>query len=236
MSYLNTNIALGLRNGPNTFQAGISDVDSGNQLEAGTLLPWLINPVVSWMDYDCLIACQLDSGIIVTRILPQSAQPYDTLGGGDVASPTFANLETGVNLVSQGQFQDIVQRMAHSIYYFCLMGTARRVGYQITIPKLLTFAGVPAIPHDQNPQRAFNKIVGNASGIPIWGAKWELWYTVAVPPKQAQNPPANLAEHVSASSPLPTGIQIPISAPDQMSMRTAPQQLGQPPVNSVKST
>ena len=101
-------------------------------------------------------------------------------------------------------------------------GWARRAGYQIPIPKLVTVAGVQAVPHDEVPQEAFNRIIGNLSGIPLWFARWQLWYTTAVPPRAAQDPPTELASHIGARAPLPTGVQVPVSIPDQNSAPSAP--------------
>lgn len=230
--FLDENIAQGYpssgRLGPNDWQVGISDVDTGEVVEAGLKLPWCIDKEFSYLDYQCWIECELDSGIVVHRIVPQSVQGFDSLGSEDLSDTgiELANSAKGVNLTSQGNYTNIVQRMANSVYRFCLKGFGRRAGYQIPIPRLVSIGGVPAIPDDEKPQRASNRIVANNFGIPIYMAVWELWYTTAVPPIKAQAPPPNLAQHIGAISEadLPTGLQVPISLKDANAVPAAPPQ------------
>lgn len=228
--FFNENVAQGLPASGNGFKVGISDRDTiGNAPEKGTQLPWLIDPKFSWLDYVCWIECYLDSGIVVHRPLPQSAQDFDTLGSAVLNTSNAATSTAGVNLVSSGNFSGVVQRMANSVYRFCLKGRAYRAGYQIPIPSLLSIAGVPAIPDDDpTNQKATNVIVANNSGVPIWHAVWELWYTVVVPPEAAQDPPDNLAEQTNARVQLPDGIQAPFSVPDNDAKPIQPPQLSLP--------
>jgi hypothetical protein len=215
------NLAQGINS--QSFQAGINDVDSGSSPERGLLLPWVINPAISWLNHQCWIESELDAGAAIHRVLPQSTQIYDSLGGNDINSPNFATFKSGVNLLSKGSFTDISQRMANSRYRFCLKGWAIRAGYLIPIPKMVSVAGVPAIPDDSTPQRVIGpRLVTNNYGIPIYYAAWALWYTVIAPPKTAMVPPANLAEHITATESVPAGIQVPISQPDQNAMTTGP--------------
>ncbi len=226
--FKNENVAQGLpKNGQ--FQAGVSNFDSGVVVEQGVKLPWAAIPEASWVYYDVAVVCHLDSGIVVHRRMPGVDNGFDTLASFDVADPRPDQIiDKGVNLVSKDQFADIVQRMGHARYWFNLVGQALRVGYQVPIPGIKVIAGVPAIPDDSRTQLAFNKIIGNYSGAPLWHAKWSLWYTVAVPPKSAQMPPANLAAHISGDAKLPdgaNGIQAPFSQPDDAAQTTQPLQL-----------
>ncbi len=223
MSFLNENVAAGLAANAG-FQVGVSDKDLAQHPERGVLLPWLFDPAVSWLDMVPELICYLDSGMVVHWPLPQYDTPADSLGVQDVFARKFGYRTDGVNLESASRDQGVVQRMAVSKYRFCLRGWARRVGYQIPIPKLVTVGGSPAIPDDEQPQRAANVILGNWCGIPIWFARWELWYTVAVPPTAAQDPPPNLAQHMSAETGLVKGAQSPVSVPDSTSVKTAPPQ------------
>ncbi len=243
---INENVAQGL-SPTNTFQAGVTNVDTGRPTQRGILLPWVIDPSRSWLNYVCWIACKLDSGIVVHRQLPQTAQEADTLGSAAIETftasgsvppvnatfpaPSFEDenplntlSDRGVNLKSRGNYTDTVQRMAHSVYRFCLQGWARRAGYQIPIPALVSVAGVQAIPDDEMPLEGFNVVIGNNGGVPIYFARWSLWYTTAKPPTEAQPPPDNLAELIGAIDPayLPEGIQMPVSAPDQKSVPSGP--------------
>lgn len=231
------------QNANRDYEPGISHSDDSNFLEQGVLFPWLVDPEVSWLEYQCFVECHLDSGVVTHRPLPQSTlrtrpgsppiPDADTLSTFNVYDPKMGssgvpgnnNLNTrtlGVNLKSKDDFEDVPQRMAHSIYRFCLKGHAIRVGYQIPIPRLESIGGIPAVPDDDPPQRASNRLVGNNSGIPIYMAQWELWYTVAVPPKEAALPPPNLAEHIRADRAVPDGIQVPVSLPDDNTTRLPP--------------
>lgn len=224
--FKNENEAAGLPIKGN-FQAGVSNVDSGMNNERGILIPWASDPSASWMYYDITLSCILDSGIVTHRHLPQVDNTADTLASCFVSDPDIDKIiNKGVNLKSNDRYDDVVQRMAHSQYRFCLSGQAIRIGYQVPIPGLVKMSnGAKFIPHDGNPQRAFNKIAGNYSGVPLWYAKWELWYTLASAPKVQMSPPANLAAHIGADETLPEGMQAPQSQPDSEALPNAPGQI-----------
>jgi hypothetical protein len=215
--FQNENVAAGLPiNG--SFQAGVSDTDrAGLTLERNILIPWCSDPRSTWIYYDVTLANYLDSGIVTHRRLPQIDNLADTLASCAI---TDANIDTltgrGVNLQSRDQFADIVQRMGHSRYWFHLFGQAMRAGFQVPIPAAKLVGTVPLIPDDRQPQVAYNKIVGNYSGVPVWHAVWSLWYTLAAPPRVQLAPTApNLAAHISAGAALPAvGIQSPFTQPD----------------------
>lgn len=176
------------------------DEAGGLPVESGITL---ITPTerANWVYYDVALGCVLDSGIAVHRALPQVDNTWDTLGSCDINDPDIDKLTgRGVNLVSHDKFEDLAQRMAHSQYWFRLWGQAMRIGEQIPIPSLKTVAGEIAVPHDRNPQWAYNKIVGNYSGQVLWYAQWSLWYTLIHAPKQQQAPPQNLAQHIADKS------------------------------------
>lgn len=212
------------------FQSGVSNFDTeSTSPEKGILIPWASEGDASWVYYDVAIACLLDNGVVVHRHLPQASKANDTLSSVDI---TDANIDKitgrGVNLKSVDDYDDVVQRMAHSRYWFRLYGQAMRVGHQVPIPGLKTVAGVKAIPHDENPQWGYNKIVGNYSGVPLWYAQWSLWYTVSDPPKTAQVPPPNLAAHIAGDVKLPDGMQAPFSQPDDEAEASNPIQFMNP--------
>ena len=219
------------------YEPGISHTDNFRTPLIGTQFS-VLDPEISWLDYQCWVECELDSGIVVHRPLPQrplrqrSGNPpvpdADSLGGVDVDNNGLHIGSTrSVNLKSKDDFQDVPQRMATSRYRFCLKGFAWRVGHLIPIPKLESVAGVMAVPDDEKPQKAVCRLVGGNSGVPLYFAMWELWYTVVRPPKKPQTPPANLAQHIRADAPLPNGIQVPIAGPDDNATRDTPP--GQPP-------
>lgn len=230
MPFINENTAAGITtNG--RYQAGKSNVDPGRVAERGVTLPWVSDPSASWAYFECTVESWLDSGIVVHNRLPQVDNTPDTLAASisGMDDPRFDVITgIGVNLTSRDQYTDIVQRMGHSRYWFRLHGQALRFGYQIPIPGIKTIGGVPAIPYDKNPQWAFNRIApgGNFGGVILWHARWSLWYTTAVPPRNNKIPAADPSAHVRGDTQPPKSIQSPISAPDADSVRSAPRGSG----------
>ncbi len=205
------------------FQAGINNVDNGTVVEQGITLPWVVDKAASWLAYNCWIELYLDAGMALHKPLPQSRMAVDTLATGFIDDADLDTNILGVNTKSSGGWTDVIQRMATSTYRFCLVGNAIRAGYQPNIPGIKTIAGVPAIPAEL--QRVEGpRIIANWSGVPIWAAKWELWYFVKLPPKQAQVPPPNLGEHIRGDVELPdgNGIHVPVTQPNGDSVPAAP--------------
>jgi hypothetical protein len=227
------------------FLSGVNNVDNGALIEKNFLLPYMLNPAVTWLDYRCALSIELDPGIVLHEILPQAPQPIDTLASGTFdpqeqvliegqlaqvnfnRSQPFEKNVNQANTVGAGKYTDGVQRMATSEYRFRLRGWAVRAGYKIPIPGLKLVCGVPAIP-DKQVVLSDSEVIANYSGVPIFFSQWDLWYFIAVPPKTAQLPPPNLAEHIRADAKLPPGMQVPISAPDSLSVKsggTAPKKV-----------
>lgn len=218
------NIAVGLA-ADAQFQQGVSDFDAeGTTVEQKVLIPaWPRDPRATWIYYDVNLACYLDSGIVVHAALPQTDPLPDALWSMDIDDLTGAKITNrGANLKSNARYQDTVQRMAHSRYWFRLYGEALRVAYEVPIPGIVKIAGVDAVPHDNNPQLAESRIIGNYSGVPYYYARWSLWYTTYEAPKKNQDPPQNLAVHIAASVQLPDGYQAPFSAPDDEAKKAEP--------------
>lgn len=226
--FKNENLARGLPQ-KGKYQAGVSDTDaSGFTLERGILIPFPSDPLATWVYYDVAMACHLDSGIVVHRRLPQVDNAADVLASCFISDKNIDKLTgRGVNLKSNDQYTDVVQRMAHSRYWFRLFGQAMRIGQQVPIPGAKSIGNVPLIPDDDTPQIGYNKLVGNYGGVPLYHAVWSLWYTLASPPRVQVAPvPANLAAHISDASALPKGgIGSPVSGPDDEAQTTQPIQL-----------
>jgi hypothetical protein len=113
-----------------TVLGGRDNDDSGNPIEEGFGLPWMVNPRLTWVDYNCWIECYLDSGLAIHRPLPQSNDAVDSLSSQTI-SPLDVNAPSqkeGVHLVSKAKYQDVVQRMATSRYRFGLKGYGLRAG------------------------------------------------------------------------------------------------------------
>lgn len=214
------------------FQAGVANADTDKFPERGITWPGVGDPTVTFLDYSCWVEVVLDPGTVLHKALPQTTQTPDDLGVIDVANQAaLANFTgPGVNTATRNTYTDTIQQMATSTFIFALRGYARRIGYQVPIPKLLQAAGVAAVP--TNPQRAYNRVIGNLGGIPVFFAQWDKWYLVSVPVKAAQVPPANLAVHMDGKTAPPQAIQVPYSLPDYNAVDT-PQAPGAaaPPAN-----
>lgn len=206
---------------------GSVDPDQGAP-ESLLQLPWAINAVASWLDYRCWVEVMLDAGLALHKTLPQSNPQADTLGKVAIDDPQGDKKFGGVNVAGTG-VSDVIQRMATSTYTFILRGFGTRVGYQIPIPKLVRVGKAGALPGTV--QRAFNVIVGNFAGIPVWFAAWELHYYIPVSPGTASPGgvgltgtntapvPFNPAYHIRPDAELPQGILLPQSESDQNSVQ-----------------
>ena len=206
------------------FRVGISNKDTPDVIEKEITLPWVSDPVVSWAFFDCTISVTLDSGIVVHNKLPQINNLPDTIASSFLEDDGYNRVkDKGVNLKSTDQYEDIMQRMGHSRYWFRLHGQALRYGYRIPIPAIKTVGGVNVIPHDNNPQWGFNRIApgSNIGGVPLWHAQWSLWYTTLVPPTIDKIPEVDPTAHLESLTP-PNEIQSPYSAPDSESRTSEP--------------
>lgn len=230
MPFFDTNVAEGLP--PNSgFRVGRANLDDNSPVEQGILFPRPSDPQATYVYYECTVGMVLDSGVVVHNRLPQvESSVVDTLAVVGIDDPSLDRVYGfGVNLRCLDQYQDVIQRMAHSRYWFRLWGQALRIGYQVPIPGIRTIGGVPAIPHDKNPQWAYNSIVpgGNYSGAILWRAAWSLWYTTAVPPSTFLGSRTGIispdaAAHISGSrfSGPPATEQSPYSQADDNARRS----------------
>lgn len=207
-----------------------SNVDREESVERGILLPFPSDPAVTWVYYECMVECVLDNGIVVHNCLPQVDRTADTLASSVLGDSNLNKVTDGVNLRSNDQYQDIVQRMGHSRYWFRLWGRAMRIGYQIPIPSLKTIGGVLAIPYDKNPQWAHCSPVpgGNYGGAILWRAEWSLWYTTAAPPTTQSIPVTDATTGLTNVPSVSKGIQAPISQPDDNVQKSSVRQPTQP--------
>lgn len=209
----------------------LNDQDTNRPLESGIVLPFANDPIGSYLYYDCIIGVALDSGIVVHNRLPQVDRTPDTLGAISYDDPNLnQEISNGVSLKCLDQYTDIMQRMGHSRYWFRMWGQAIRVGYKVPIPRLITIAGVTAIPYDKNPQWAYNRIIpgSNFGGVFLWHGVWSQWYTTSTPPINNTIPVADPSALVTATNfplgnpELPNGIQVPLSTSDDNATQPPP--------------
>lgn len=202
----------------------LRDFDQAGVPELGLGLPWSVNPASSWLDYRCWVEVRLDAGMVLHKPLPQSDPSPDTLAFVAIDDPHLdTNKGNGANIRARASGQDYIQRMATSTYTFILKGFALRVGYQVPIPGLMAVGSVTPVPGEV--QRAYNVIVGNASGIPVWFATWELHYIVANMPSPGEDVdapvPFNPAMHIRPDAKLPQRTQVPYTLTDQNATQNA---------------
>lgn len=176
-----------------------------------------VSPESSWIDYRCWVEVELDPGMALHKPLPQNNPVPDTLALIDCQDQrldTFTSILGGVNLQSNRDDSDTIQRMATSTYHFVLRGYAVRAGYQIPIPGLFRVGNQAPTP--VFPQRGTNLLIGNFNGVPIWYAVWELHYAIAqMPTSQGQLPvPFNPALHIRPDAELPKNTPLPALIPD----------------------
>ncbi len=223
----------------------VTDLDSPSlHPEDDLSLPWVIDPAVTWLAYECWVECELDAGMVLHKPLPQGIATVDTLASSLILKTTSAqpppgqrqtlsslpgaaqSIEkntNGVNIVSASQAHDIIQRMATSTYRFKLKGWGTRAAYPIPIPGLVSVGGIPAVPDAV--QRAYNKLSGNLlGGIPLWTAQWELHYILgSCPQRGAKQPvPPNPAAAISAAAKLPVAVLLPRTPVDQRATQQQP--------------
>jgi hypothetical protein len=199
------------------------DPDSGQSPDSGITLDTLLAPEVSWLNYQCWFETELDPGTALLKSLPQASYPIDTLSSVDAYATTAQSAKGSVNLTSQSKQADNVVRVTTSTYKVTLKGYGVRVGYDIPVPGLVSWAGVKPVPGkqwDSGPQ-----IIDQYCGIPVYLVAWKLEYFVPVPPAvpagQRQFAPPNLGAMIADTNTPSAKVQIPISA-----IETAPQQLG----------
>lgn len=198
----------------------VPDLDYVSNQPLAVALPWSLAPDTSFLLYNSWVEVELDPGMVLHKILPQAQAVPDSLGGLDFADYGFLGdpddpANGGVNLSQSAQGTDVIQRMATSTYRFTLFGQGMRAGYQVPIPNLVSVGGISATP--DFPHRAYNKVVANACGVPVFFAEWELHYMVNLPMAPQATPPIppNLAERIRADHTLPKAILVPFAPTDQ---------------------
>lgn len=196
--------------------------DPNNHPEDNIALPWCIEPSATMIDWRCAMVMNLDPGLVLHKPLPQGNYPADTLASVDIQAADFVSTTNGVNLKSNSQAVDLIQRMASSTFRFALRGWGLRAGYQVQIPGLFKFANLEFTP--DNPQYVSQEIVGNLmGGIPLWYAEWDLNYIITVPPNITKPfAVTNPAAHIRPDAQLPNFVQVPRMPADQHAVQTAP--------------
>lgn len=211
---------------PNFLSGLLPDQDTPSVFPEDNLsVPWALDAEASYIDYRCWTEVRLDPGMVLHKALPQSKIASDTLAtvqftDRDIAPGFASTKEEGVNMKPKADLGNIIQRMASSEFIFVLKGWGLRAGYKIPIPGLVSVGAAKTVP--RNPHMAYNCVVGNFSGIPIFFATWELHYFVdSALGQSAKEPvPPNPAFRIRADAALPTAILLPRAPTDQRATMT----------------
>ena len=190
------------------------DPDKGTSPEIGAVVDVLPEANLSWINYQCWFETELDPGTAILKSLPQATYSVDVLSSVDAYSANAQGATGSVNLASKSKQSDNVVRATTSTYKVTLKGYAVRIGYDIPVPGLVSWAGVKPIPgkqHVSGPQ-----IVTQYCGVPVYLTMWTLEYFVPVPPDvpagQRQFGPPNLGDTVADTNSPPKTAQMPVSA------------------------
>lgn len=194
-----------IRNGVVAKQ-GASSTDDERAVN-GTLKVLLKNltPVNSWLDYRVWLRYNEKSGAVRHKLLlgaddgaaRQPAQPDARPGaqyvwGGRLGSDESIREQIGPGVaVAEGpgtRTADPVQRPVGPSRRIWLEGYARRLGYRIPVPRLLSVGGVQPI---EKERWIDERPISAIAGIPIYQTVWSIEYIVPASPSGTIEIPAN---------------------------------------------
>lgn len=139
----------------------------------------------SWLDYKAEVTVDKERPTVRQAILQapdteeQQYNPQST---------------AGLQYQAAGGVSDIIQQSGRSRYSARLTGYARRAGYPIPKPAIATVGTATAT---ESGGRFVCEIVGNALGVPIYLAAWDIVYALTNSPG-AVEPMANIQQGVQA--------------------------------------
>lgn len=142
-------------------------------------------PEQSWLQYEAEVAIDRERPVVRQSILqaPDAAdQDFNPQDTHDLTYP------------QPGGTSDILQQGGRGRYTARLTGFAKRAGYPIPKPAVTTVGVASAT---ETGGRFKCKIVGNALGVPIYGAAWDIEYALSNSPAIVQ-PMANIKQGVAA--------------------------------------
>jgi len=190
------------------------DPDNGQTPETRFVMAAIPDPRASWLEYENTLIVDLDTGMVVHKSLPQENYDVDDLGTVDAyatSMPAYKSPTGGMNTISESGQSDFAQRAATSTFTIKLRGYAKRAGYQVPVPKLVSFGGVT--PTLLRQRVTSPEPVANYSGIPIFARAWEMTYQLTAPPTSQQLAPQNPAQRIAANT-KPTRVMAPVSVPE----------------------
>jgi hypothetical protein len=155
------------------------------------LFPLPPPPEKSWIQYRNQIHVVPNDEVAVQTALPSTLKTI----GNFLLNPLAAGAAAGQAVANRGG-KTVVQKRAQTGFYILMKGTAIRAGYPIPEPRLLTVAGIPAIPANNKEwgDGFLAATVGNW-GVPLVKASWQMRYVLTdVPQKPIAQPPNPMLE------------------------------------------
>lgn len=155
------------------------------------------DPEVSWLSYNCFVHLVEDDHVVRHKPLAGSVgvNTPSTLDPFAAIQLLAANQTSQTQLPISSTVDDVFQRICSPSVSVWLIGSARRLGYTINPPRLLTYAGFAVV---QRSQRLASGQVGGVNGVPIYGMSWQIEYGIVRPP-QTMPVPGNPAMGLDGS-------------------------------------
>lgn len=156
-------------------------------------------PEQSWIDYKCSVRYEEVEGRTATHVPMSEREPQASAGGTGRVAGVFGAAAGRVDS-ARDKYDDAARRVggalaptrpavANAVHEVqspvCrvfLSGTAVRLGHHIPMPRLVSVGGVTAAHHRTH---VWEEGVAAMSppGLPIYGARWLIEYTLAEPPR-----------------------------------------------------
>lgn len=133
----------------------------------------------SWIEYLAYLDVVRESPLV--RQSASQTSTYEDSASADM------NRSEGLsfNLQSNNLAVDVLQAGGQPVFYAHFFGQARRAGYKIPRPRLLTIGGVTATEKKGN---FLCKQAGNQLGVPVYEAAWDILYYLPQSPGQVELP------------------------------------------------
>lgn len=150
----------------------------------------------SWLEYESHVYMVRDRATIRQAVMQKPETEDPSWNPLDIVGLVY-------NAVA-GRVQDILQRCGVSRYTAALVGHAKRAGYPIMRPALATIGGAATT---ETGGDFVTRISGNWLGVPIYVARWLIYYQLATEPGNVQ-PTQNVHQGV-----LPDGTAVQPTGP-----------------------
>lgn len=201
---------------PQLVESGPGSVDATGPDFPEFLSPPCPEPQNSWLDWDCAIVVSTDDGIVEHRPLPSKAAPDPNQSLTDLIDPF--KQKAGFqpvppqNVPPDGQPPVVLQRTTQPVVYVWLIGSARRVCYDVPPPTLISVGGAVAVPANRSEKEFYSTWLAGNVGVPVLQAVWRLRYIlIQTPPGAVGKPVGPLVSDQDQVFSAPDNGQIPPS-------------------------